>query len=201
MMSKFDDISDNLLVMRIHDDCKDAFKSLYDRYGKRLYYFSLRYLCSDEEAKDLVQTVFISIWEHRKSLDATLSIKNYIYTSAVNNIYNCMKKKAIRAKFIESNMKKGEPYYNFTYDQVFFNEMEGLLFSIIKTLPSHQQRIFQLSRFEGLTHEEIAKKLDISVRTVENQIYRALKIIKSKLKDEIFFVYLFLKITFLNTLL
>lgn len=182
--------SDNLLVIRIRSDSKDAFKLLYIRYSKKLYYFSLRYLGNNEEAEELVQSVFINIWEHRKSLDETMSVKNYIYRSAVNYIYNYLKKKAIRARFVESELQKGELQSNNTYDQIIFHDLERSIKLIVETLPSQQQKIFQLSRFEGLSHEEIAKDLDLSVRTVENQIYRALKIIKSKLKGDIFSVFL-----------
>jgi RNA polymerase sigma-70 factor (ECF subfamily) len=184
--------SDNMLVIRIRNDSKDAFKLLYNRYNKKLYYFSLRYLGDNEEAEELVQSVYINIWEHRKSLDETMSVKNYIYRSAVNYIYNYLKKKAIRARFVETELQKGELQSNQTYDQIFFHDLESSISSIVETLPPQQQKIFQLSRLEGLSHEEIAKNLDLSVRTVENQIYRALKIIKSKVKGEIFSIFLLL---------
>ncbi len=174
--------NDNLLVIRIRNDSKDAFKLLYNRYNKKLYYFSLRYLGNNEEAEELVQSVFIKIWEHRKSLNENMSVKNYIYRSAVNYIYNFLKKKAIRSKFIESELQKGEIQSDSTNEKVLFHDLERSINLIVEKLPLQQQKIFQLSRFEGLSHEEIAKHLDLSVRTVENQIYRALKIVKSKLK-------------------
>jgi RNA polymerase sigma-70 factor, ECF subfamily len=184
--------SDNMLVIRIRNDSKDAFKLLYNRYNKKLYYFSLRYLGDNEEAEELVQSVYINIWEHRKSLDETMSVKSYIYRSAVNYIYNYLKKKAIRARYVEAELQKGELQSNQTYDQIFFHDLESSITSIVETLPPQQQKIFQLSRLEGLSHEEIAKNLDLSIRTVENQIYRALKIIKSKVKGEIFSMFLIL---------
>jgi RNA polymerase sigma-70 factor (family 1) len=191
MDSEFND-NDNLLVIRIRNDSKDAFKLLYNRYNKKLYYFSLRYLGNNEEAEELVQSVFINIWTHRKSLDETISVKNYIYRSAVNYIYNYLKKKAIRARFVETELQKGEIQSNQTYDQVLYHDLENSINLIVETLPSQQQKIFHLSRFEGLSHKEIAKNLDLSVRTVENQIYRALKIIKSKLKGYMFSIFLLL---------
>jgi len=184
--------NDNMLVIRIRNDSKDAFKLLYDRYSKKLYYFSLRYLGDNEEAEELVQSVFINIWEHRGSLDETMSVKSYIYRSAVNYIYNYLKKEAIRAKFIETELQTGEFQSNQTYDQIFFHDLEKSINSIIETLPLQQQKIFRLSRFEGLSHEKIAENLDLSVRTVENQVYRALKIIKSKLKGDMFLLFLLL---------
>ena len=181
-----------MLVIRIRNDSKDAFKMLYDRYSKKLFYFSLRYLGDNEEAEELVQSVFISIWEHRGSLDETMSVKSYIYRSAVNYVFNYLKKKAIRARFIEAELQNGELHSNQTYDQIFFHDLEESINSIVETLPLQQQKIFRLSRFEGLSHEKIAKNLDLSVRTVENQVYRALKIIKSKLKGDIFPMFMLL---------
>jgi RNA polymerase sigma-70 factor, ECF subfamily len=182
MINAIDSISDDLLVTRIRHDNKDAFKSLYNRYNKKIYYFSVKYLGNNVEAEELVQSVFINVWENRESLDPAIPIKNYIYKAAVNYIYNYLKKKAVRARFIESEINKGEAYSNLTYEQVFFHDLEKSINSIIETFPERQQKIFQLSRVEGLSHKEIARKLDLSERTVENQIYRSLKIIKNALK-------------------
>jgi RNA polymerase sigma-70 factor (family 1) len=181
--------SDNLLVISIRNDSREAFKLLYNRYNKKIYYFSLRYLGNIEETEELVQSVFISIWEHRKSLDESMAVKSYIYRSAVNYIYNYLKKKAIRTRYIESELQKDEVLSNQTLDLVLFHDLEKSINLIVKELPPQQQKIFRLSRFEGLSHEKIAKQLDLSVRTVENQIHRALSIIKNKLKDSLYFLF------------
>ncbi|OFY61848.1 MAG: hypothetical protein A2V64_08375 [Bacteroidetes bacterium RBG_13_43_22] len=182
MIHDIDNVSDDLLVARIRQNDKDAFKSLYNRYSKKIYFFSLKYLKNTIEVEELVQSVFINVWYNRKSLDASGSVKSYIYKAAVNFIYNYLKKKAIRTRFIESEIQKGEIHSDLTYEQVFLHDLERSINSILETLPSQQQKIFRLSRYEGLTHQEIAKKLDLSVRTVENQMYRALKMIKSILR-------------------
>ncbi len=186
MLNEIGNVTDNLLVTRIRQNDKDAFKSLYNRYSKRIYFFSLKYLGNDIEVEELVQSVFINIWENRKSLDATSSVKSYIYKCAVNYIYNYLKKKTIHARFIESQIHKDETHSNHTYEEIFFHDLEKSINSVVGTLPSQQQKIFQLSRYEGLTDKEIAGKLNLSVRTVENQLYRALKKIKIILKEKYF---------------
>lgn len=183
MSDENENISDNLLVIRIKNDDKTAFRTLYDRYNKKLYFFSLKFLGNNSEAEELVQSVFINVWENRKSLDSTLSVKNYAYKAAVNYIYNYLKKKAIRARFIESETVKGEIHSNLTYEEVFYHDLERSVNTIVETLPSQQQKIFKLSRYEGLTNKEIASRLDLSVRTVENQMYRTLKLIRNNLKE------------------
>lgn len=175
---------DNILAARIRNDSLEAFKLLYNRYSKKLYYFSLRYLEDNADAEEIVQVVFISVWEHRKTLDDTRSVKNYIYKSAVNNIYNYLKKKAIRRKYVEQELQKPEGSVNQTYDQIFYKELEKRIDTIVTSLPTQQQKIFNLSRHEGLSHEEIARKFELSVRTVENQIYRVIKVIKKHMKSE-----------------
>lgn len=176
---------DNLLASLIRNDSLEAFKSLYDRYKRKLYSFSLRYLDDNDDAEELVQIVFVGIWEHRRSFDETRSIKSYIYKSAVNNIYNHLKKKAIRSKYIHMELQKPERSANQTYEQIFSKDLEIKIENIIGSLPQQQQKIFVLSRSEGLSNPEIAKKLELSVRTVENQIYRVIKLLKEQLKAEI----------------
>ena len=181
MITEPDHPGDNILVIRIRKHDKDAFRLLFNRYNKKVYYFSLKYLRDNEEAEELVQSVFIKIWEYRESLDEAYSKKSYNNKSAVNYIYNYLKKKAIHARFIESEINKGEIQSNLTYEQVFFHDLESSINAFVETLPPQQQKIFLLSRYEGLSYNEIAKKLDLSVRTVENQMYRALKILKNRL--------------------
>ncbi|RPI76231.1 MAG: RNA polymerase sigma-70 factor [Ignavibacteriales bacterium] len=184
MTNRIIDVNDDVLVTRIRQNDKDAFKLLYNRYSKKIYYFSLKYLGNKIEVEELVQSVFINVWENRKSLDPTYSVKSYIYKAAVNYIYNYLKKKSIHARFVESQINNDEIHLNLKYEQVFFNDLEKSINSIVGTLPPQQQKIFRLNRDEGLTYMEIASKLDISVRTVENQMYRALKTLRTILKEK-----------------
>jgi len=177
---------DNFLASGIRSDNLAAFELLYHRYKKKLYYFSLRYLKDEAEAEEIVQIVFINVWEKRNYLDPTNSVKSYIYKAAANYIYNYLKKKSIHARFVDSQINKDEVLTNLTYEQVLFNDLEKSINSIVGILPPQQQKIFQLNRNEGLTNDEIASKLDLSVRTVENQMYRALKTIRTILKEKYF---------------
>jgi RNA polymerase sigma-70 factor (ECF subfamily) len=184
MLNEIDNVNDNLLVKRIRQNDKTAFKSLYDRYSRKIYYFSLKHLNNTLEVEELVQSVFINVWESRESLDPDNSIKSYIFKAAVNYIINHLRKKTIHAKYIKSEFDKGEKYSDITYEQIFFHDLESSINSIVETLPSQQQKIFRLNRYEGLTHEEIARRLELSVRTVENQMYRSTAIIKTILKEK-----------------
>jgi RNA polymerase sigma-70 factor (ECF subfamily) len=182
---------DTTLASGIRKDNLKAFELLYDRYKEKIYFFSIRYLADKSDAEEIVQMVFISLWEHRQTLDVSKSIKSYIYKITVNHIYNYLKKKAIQRRYIETELLKSEGSSNSTLDNIFYIELEKKIILIISSLSAQQQLIFRLSRFEGLSHEEIAKKLELSIRTVENQIYRVLKVIKMHLKEELFLLIFF----------
>lgn len=187
IFKKQNEPDDSLLVRRIRDDHVDSFELLYHRYMRKLYYFSFNYLKIKEEAEEIVQTVFINLWEHRKSLDDSLSIKSYLYKSTTNPVYNQLKRNALRNKWVEQKLLKPEPASNETFEQIYYHDLEQTIDQIIAKLPPQQRKIYILNRIEGLSYEEISKQLDLSVRTVENQMYRALKVIKEKLATDIYF--------------
>ena len=182
-------IDDTTLASSIRNDNLNAFGLLYHRYKEKIYFFTLRYLGDKSDAEEIIQMVFISLWEHRKTIDVSKSIKSYIYKITVNHIFNYLKKKAIQRKYVETELQKNEKSGNPTLDHIFYTELEKKIDQIILSLSPQQQRIFRLSRFDGLSHEEIATKLELSIRTVENQIYRVLKVLKKHLKEELFLLF------------
>ena len=176
---------DHILAFKIRNDSLEAFEILYNRYKKKLYCFSLKYLNNSYDAEEIVQIVFISLWENRQNIDDTKLIKNYIYRSAVNLIYNHLKKLSVRSRFIEDELPKHGGSVNQTIENLFYEDLKKRLEYIIASLPAQQQKIFYLSRIAGLSHAKIASNLGLSVRTVENQIYRVTKILKRKLNSDL----------------
>ncbi len=179
-------------IVELKNDSQAAFGELFNKYKKKLYYFALSYLDDEAEAEEVVQSVFVRLWENRDTLDETMPVKNFIFKSTVNACYNFLKKKAIRNRYLENELTAFNENEDRSYDEIYYHDLKRQIDSIIASLPPQQQKIFQLSRFEGLSHADIAIKLNISVRTVENQIYRALKVIKDNLSVELFFVFCFL---------
>ena len=188
-MDNRSNIDDSLLAYRIREGDMEAFNCLYDRYKSKIYYFSLRYLGNKIEAEELVQIIFISVWEHRKLIDESLSIKNYLYKSVVNYIYNHFKREAIRNRYIDKELQKPKQPDTQIYDQIYYHDLESRLTAVISRLPQRQKMIISLSRLGGLSTVEISKKMCLSVRTVENHIYRALKVLKKTFgtESEIYF--------------
>ncbi|WP_372934338.1 RNA polymerase sigma-70 factor [Mariniphaga sediminis] len=179
--SKYDN---NQLTERIKSDDIGAFKSLYDLYSRQLLNFILQYLKETGEAEEILQDVFLSVWEGRKSLQVDKSVKSYLFRIAVNKVYNHLKRRVVERKYqyyLSNNEHTSE---NNIEDKIYFSELKETIDQILGQLPVQQRRIFRLSRLEGMSHDEIAKKFNISVRTVENQIYRAGKFVKSKLSGD-----------------
>ncbi len=174
---------DSIIVSALKHDNLEAFECIYSRYRKLVYSFSLKYLSDSEEARELVQTVFINLWEHRKFLDENKPVKSYIYKAAVNSIYNVLKKKAVRRRYMLNQLQKPEETSN-PYDQIFYTDLDEKIKAIIDSLSPQQKKIYDFKSKEGLTFEEIADKLKLSVRTVENQVYRVNKLLKKHFKSE-----------------
>ncbi|HBC78774.1 MAG TPA: hypothetical protein DCZ51_09090 [Bacteroidales bacterium] len=174
---------DKTITSRIKKGDREAFSIFFNKYRSRVYYFSLKYLGEPDEAEELVQSVFVSIWEHRRLIDKNKSLKNYLYRSVVNSIYNFLKKKAIRRAYIIDELKKPEGTLD-PYEKIFSKDFEERFDQIIYTLPLQQQMIMNYRRHQGLSIKEIAQKLNISERTVENQIYRVNILLKSNFRSE-----------------
>ena len=173
---------DILLLKRIKEkDDEEAFKALFESHYSALYNY-VRYNINDEDAcHDIVQDVFTYFWEKRKNIEIKQSIRSYLLSSAHNTYINYLKKENTNKRHITSFFHESEKTED-GYDPIFENALIENLNKIIDELPAQCRDIFHLSRIKGLKHKEIATKLNISPRTVETQIYRALRTIKKKLQ-------------------
>lgn len=183
MNLRIDDI-DNGLIAQLRNGNKDAFKLLFEKYGVRLYQFSLKYLREKEDAEDLLNEVFLKIWENRQSLKTNTSFQSYLFTITYNNIRQRFLKKSREEKYIqifaEENLvdsSKGE-------DQVDYMQIVQKINKVIDLLPARRKEIFNLSYKAELKNHEIADKLGLSEQFVKNQLSIARKNIISKIKED-----------------
>jgi len=194
-LKQYQNLSDKKLVYLIANEDKTAYQKLFEEYAPRIYSFSLKYLNNKSDAEELVQDVFLKIWEKRKTLDASLNIKAFIFKIAVNTIYDFIRRKNIEHAFEDYARLNYTTNENYTWHDVIFKEMQQKLESLMAQLPEQQQKIFKLSKLEGCSNDEIAQKMKLSKRTVENHLYRSLSFLKKHLKNEslvfLLFFYLF----------
>jgi RNA polymerase sigma-70 factor (ECF subfamily) len=154
-----------------------SFEHLFREYFPPLMTFARKILGDEDDAREIVHRVFINLWEKRKDLDLSTSLKSYLFTSVHNRSLNLIRD---RKKFSDAEIPEVAGDHDVS-QQMETLELENRISEVIASLPEKCREIFELNRFEGLKYSEIAEKLDISVKTVENQMSKALKILREKL--------------------
>lgn len=169
------------LIQRLSNHDRGAFEQIFKTYYSDLCKFCVKYVRDEQVAEEVVQEVFINIWERRASLTITTSVKSYLFTAIRNRSFNYLKLQLPKEQkkvdldgvgFIEEDSKE---------QQMIMDELKDYVHSAIESLPNKCRIIFNLSRNAGMTYKEIAEELDISVKTVENQIGLALKKLRENL--------------------
>lgn len=173
--------SDDELMREIKADNMFAFDLLYRKYNKKLYKFGLSILKSTEESENLIQDVFLNLWENRRKVEKDASIKSYLFTIAYNSAITIIRKKSRESEFVEYLMSLQKIYEEPVNMELEYNELTNKLDEIIKALPQRQKEVYLLHRIECLKYNEIAERMHISVNTVENHMSHALRTIREKL--------------------
>jgi RNA polymerase sigma-70 factor (ECF subfamily) len=173
--------SDEKLMQQIKADNMFAFDMLYNKYSKRLYKFAYSILKSPEESENIVQDVFLCLWENRNKVEKDSSVKYYIFTTAYNSIISIIRKKAKESQFIEYLKSLQDLNQEPVNVELEYHELTEKLEDIINHLPDRQKSVYLLHKVEGLKYSEIAARLNISVNTIENHMSRAFKTIRKKL--------------------
>jgi RNA polymerase sigma-70 factor (family 1) len=172
------------LVKRLQKDDLEAFDLIYEKYSGKLYVFGLKYLRSTAEAQELVQSVFLKIWENHKNLNEELSFKSYLFTIAYNDICKLFRKRSYQQKFFEDILYEKSQSFSEIEDSIHYKSILERVHQIVDKLPERQKTIFLKSRQEGKTTREIAEEVGLSPGTVDNYISETLKFIRSQLRNE-----------------
>ncbi len=176
MKEKIDDI---LLLKQIREGSEQAFRYLFEAYFTPLCRFVHLYLSEKEIIEELVLDIFVYIWENRDNLQIQLSFKAYLFQSARNKAFNVLRQEKKNVSINEIDSDALETNATSLEDEELYRLIQEAVFA----LPEKCKEVFQLSRNENLSNQEIANKLNISVKTVEAQITKALKRIKDFLGD------------------
>lgn len=185
------------LIDRLKTGDIEAFDQIYNYFSHKLFSFVIRILKNEAEAEEIVQEVFVKIWEARGTLGDYKLLNSFIFTIAYNQSISLIRKRINNQKYIEQ-LK----YYSVIQNsptaisEIEFDELSGILEKLIGNLPERQQEVFLLHREKGMTYPQIAEKLGISKNTVENHMSKALKYLRENLNDSLLinllFIFLFL---------
>ncbi|MDB5119640.1 MAG: polymerase subunit sigma [Sphingobacteriales bacterium] len=184
------DFFDDLEVLRgIREKNKDVFEALYKRHYKKLYLLAFRYTRNRESSEEIVQDVFIKIWDRAGSLTITQSLDNYLYRAVINTSLNFIKRQ-------KSLMNHQETYtLNFaeaeiTEDDQKLEKQIICLEKALEILPPQCKKVMMMSRFEKMKQQDIADQLNISIKTVKNHLTYGFKKLRDSLSAESLFIIL-----------
>ncbi|HZL10677.1 MAG TPA: RNA polymerase sigma-70 factor [Prolixibacteraceae bacterium] len=188
--------ADGELIEKLRKGDVGAFDQVYKKYAGRLYAFSLKYLKSKEESEELVQSVFLKVWENQNNLKKDTSFKSYLFTIAYNEVCNIFRRRINRQKFMNETLAGNWESSDESEKQIDYQFVLEQIEQIIARLPEKQRLVFRKSREEGKSSKEIAAELGLSSGTVDNYVSESIKFIRNNLQEKHFSVCLFFSLFF-----
>ena len=177
-------MNDAAIIRSLKERNERGFEQVFKTHFKNLHAYASTILQDPDLAEDTVQNVFYKLWEKIDGLNLVGgSVAAYLYKSVYNESLNCLKHQKIKIAHRSHIVRQMTDQGDSSSRKVMLNELEQRLQASINELPEQCRTIFQLSRFEELCYREIGERLGISVKTVENQMGKALKILRAKLID------------------
>ena len=174
-----------------------AFDTIYRKYSPKLFGFIWKIIKVELDAEEIMQEVFMKIWEMRGKIETYTSFDSFLYTIAYNKSINLIRKKISEQKYIDFLKSLPELSEPAAIDDLQFSELNEQINSLIQKLPPRQKEVFLLSREKELTYNEIASQLNISKNTVENHMVKALRYLRNNINDvsllHSLFIFLFLQ--------
>lgn len=161
---------------------KKQFEVLFHLYWKRMFSFAVKTVVEEEDAKEIVQDVFKSLWERRKDLELQ-NAERYLLRSVKLKTLEFLRNRGNRLRHHQVILQNKTPYYE--EDNFHYKELYNQLNTVVESLPNQCKNVFKMSREEGLTNKEIANNLLITERAVEYHISKALAVIKLKLSKSL----------------
>ncbi len=175
-----------------------TFNIIFNNNYEALIGFCLQFIPDIEEAKNIAQQAIIKLWLNRKKVERVTGIRAFLYTSAKTDCLNYLRHEKYKIGYIETSLKQKEYQLNreilesFNFSSLEFTELEELIQKAVDNLPERCRLVFIKSRFEEKKNQEIAEELGIALKSVESNMTRALKILRSELKDYLPLIGIFL---------
>lgn len=171
------------LLVKLWDGDQQAFEKLYFQHSKRILINVLKLVKDTDEAQEILQDVFIRIWNNRKNIDPDKSFSSYLFTVAQNLVRDFFRKAALNRKMQDAIIKQSTEFYEHIESNLYFKESNLILQNAIDSLPTQRKRIYTLCKIDGKSYREAADILGISVSTVDNQLVKAVQGIKAYFRN------------------
>ena len=175
-------MEDRLLITRLNYSSKQAFAELYRKYAGKIYNYALALTRDELIAEDITQFCFMKVWEHRTGIRPGENFPAYLYTIARNAVYKETRRNVTSRAYIEYVLHSAELGTDSNMEQVNFGLLREEIAKVVDSLPESRRLIYALSTEEHMSNAEIAKRLEISVKTVETQLGRVTKSLREHLK-------------------
>jgi RNA polymerase sigma-70 factor (ECF subfamily) len=172
---------DQDLIALLRNDDRDAFAEIYKRYWTVMYMHALKMIRNEDDARDIVQEVFTSLWIKRQSISSDANLAGFLFISTKNRVLDLIARNRVRFDYLDSLAAFAEAHSSQTLERLEEKEIMEALNKEIALLPLKMKQIFEMRIHQHYTYQEIADELDISDKTVKKQISNAIKIIRPKL--------------------
>ena len=174
--------SEDQLVQLLKEGDHSAYTEIYNRYFYLLYTHAYKKLQDEDQAKDIIQDIFATLWFKREFNLNTDNLAGYLFTAVRNRIFDLFSHEQVKAKYISSLNDYLETHIHAPTDHLTReNELKAYIEKAVQALPPKMKRMFEMSRKENLSHKEIAAKLGTSENNVSTQITAALRVLRTKL--------------------
>ena len=162
-----------------------AFGVLYEKYHRPLYHFALKLSKNPHEAEELVQSVFVTVWETRKTIDPEKSFSAYLFSITRNRFYDMLRRRITESCYADYILYRNDQTSDDLEKQIENEEINEIIQQLLQQVPERRREIFLLSRDENLTYKQIAEKLQISENTVDTQIRNVLNFLREELPKKL----------------
>lgn len=162
---------------------KAEFETIFRMYYSNLCAYANKFVYDVDTSEEIVQEVFFQLWKQREEIGISTSLKSYLYRSVRNRSLNFIKHNRIKDEYENYSKQSKNNEVASPEDEIYASELEQKIVETIDQLPPERKKIFIMSRYDGLKYKEIAEKLNISIKTVENQMGKAIKYLRENLVD------------------
>ena len=187
-MTAYSQLTDQELAGLLRDGDRMAYTEVYHRYKRLLYLFAYKRLGNREEVMDIIQEIFLSLWQNHETLQVTYTLSTYLHSAARNKIVDLIAHRLVTKRYAEAFTRYQASGESSTDHLVRHKILTEIIEKEIAALPAKMRQVFELSRKTNATRKEIAEELGLSEQTVKSHMQHALKTLKVSLKNNFIFL-------------